>query len=126
MKKIIITLIIFAALLGGAYIYMNENGHTFESISNSPNKIGLSVNCGSVNNALATSTVSVKVNNNSSRTHNNVTIRIVAYDKKGNIVKEKETVFLRTLSKHGSLMKVVTLPAKAVSCDCVVLNSSPQ
>jgi len=126
MKKILIALLVLAVVGGGGYIYMIENGYTFDSITNTHNTIDIGVSCGNVENALVTSTVTVTVNNYSSRIHSNVEVRLVAYDKRGNIIKEKNTVFFRDLNEHGSLMKVVTLPAKAVSCDCVVSDSSPQ
>jgi len=124
MKKVIIVILILFCVAGGVYIYLINTGHTNESLLNTPNKIALSVKCGSVENALVTSTVNVRVSNSSNRVHKGVTIRIVAYDKKRNVVREKETVFLRPLPKHGSLSKIVTLPAKTKTCDCVVLRST--
>jgi len=126
MKKALIIILIIACLAGAVYIYLINTGHTNESILNTPNKIALNVKCGEVENMLVTSIVKLTVNNNSSREHKNVTIRVVAYDKKRNTIKEQETVFLRTLTSHGNLTKTVTLPAKTKSCDCVVLNSTPQ
>lgn len=123
-KKWIVLLLI--ALIGAiAFIYLSQNGYNTNSILNTPETIDLSVNCSQVNNLLITSEVTVTVQNNSSRTHNDVTVRLTAYDENNNIVKEKTTTFERTLEPNGSLSKPVSLPAKAKRCDCVVESSHP-
>lgn len=110
---------------GGIYIYLTQNGHNLESILNTPDKIDLSVNCSAVESLILTSTVEITVNNSSSRSHKNVTVHVTAYDKKGNIIKQKDPVFVRNLGPNASLSKTITLPAKTVECDCVILDSDP-
>lgn len=126
MKKFLIFLLTVALIGSGVYIYLIQNGHNLESIMNTPDKIDLSVNCDDMENLLLTTTVQVKVNNLSSRSHKDVKVKITAYDADGNIVKQKDISFLRELGPKGDMSKPVTLPAKTVSCDCVVLDSNPQ
>ncbi len=103
-----------------------KNGIKLDSVINSPETIDLSVSCSSVNDLMLTSTVEVSVMNNSSRTHNDVTVRITGYDAEGNITKEKTTTFDRTLDANSSFSKSVFLPAKTVNCDCSLVSSNPQ
>lgn len=126
MKRLLIVLLTLALIGSGIYIYLIQNGHNLDSILNTPDKINLRVECSEVENLLLTSTVNIRVKNLSSRTHENVVIRITAYDKNGDIVKQKETTFLRTLEANESMTKPVTLPAKTSTCDCVVLDSDPK
>ncbi len=126
MKKGIFTLLVFSLIAAIGFIIMQQNGIKTDSIINTPETIDLTVNCSEVNNLLITSQVTVEVLNNSSRTHNNVTVRITGYDKNGDITKEKETTFDRTLAPNGSLSKPITLPAKTKSCKCALVSSSPQ
>lgn len=126
MKKILIVLLVVALIAALAYIIMQKNGVKLDSIINSPETIDLTVNCSDVNNLLITSEVTVEVLNNSTRTHNNVTVRITGYDANGNITKEKETTFYRTLEPYGSLKKPITMPAKTKTCNCVLVSSDPQ
>ncbi len=126
MKKFFVFILILALAGGGIYFYLTQNGHNMESIMNTPDKIDLSVNCSAVESLILTSTVDVTVENSSSRTHKNVTVHVTAYDKKGNIIKQKDNTFARTLGPNASLSKTITLPAKTVDCDCVILDSDPQ
>lgn len=105
---------------------MQKNGIKTDSILNTPETIDLTVNCSAVTNLLITSEVTVEVLNNSSRTHNDVTVRITGYDSNGNITKEKETTFNRTLSPNGSLSKPISMPAKTKTCNCALVSSNPQ
>ena len=93
---------------------------------NIPQTIDLTVSCSEIGNFLVASETSVTVRNNSSRVHKNVTVRLTAYDKKGNIIKEKTTTFERVLEANSSLSKPVGLPAKAKRCDCIIESSNPQ
>lgn len=125
MKKIIL-IFLFLFLLGIiGYLIMLNKGFDPSDVMNTPKTIDLSVDCSDLTNLLLTSTVNVTVSNNSSRTHNNVTIHLIGYDSNGNIIKEKTTTFARTLKPNGSLTKPMTLPAKTKSCDCIVKNSEP-
>jgi hypothetical protein len=125
MKKIIL-IFLFLTLLGIiGYLVMLNKGFDPSDVMNTPKTIDLSVDCSDLTNLLLTSTVNVTVSNNSSRTHNNVTIHLIGYDSNGNIIKEKTTTFARTLKPNGKLTKPMTLPAKTSSCDCMVKNSDP-
>lgn len=126
MKKTLIIFLVVALIVAIAYIIMQENGIKTDSIINTPETIDLTVNCSEVNNLLITSEVTVEVLNNSLRTHNDVTVRITGYDENGNITKEKETTFDRTLAPNGSLSKPITLPAKTKTCNCALVSSNPQ
>jgi hypothetical protein len=123
MKKLLITLLFVALIAAIAYIILLKNGHDLDSIVNTPKTIDISVQCPKVENMLLTSLVNVTVVNNSNRIHNNVTVRLTAYDEKNNIIKQKEVKFDRILDPNGSLSKPVTLPVKAKTCDCVVESS---
>ncbi len=125
MKKFLIILLILALLSAGAYIFLAKHGYDTNSILNTPQTINLSVSCSDVTNLLVTSEITVTVQNNSSRTHNDVTVRLTAYDGDNNIIKEKTTTFDRTLESNGTLSKSVTLPAKTKRCDCVIESSNP-
>ena len=126
MKKKFILLLSFALIAAIAYIIIQKNGVKVDSLINSPDTIDLTVNCSEVNNLLITAGVTVEVLNNSSRTHNNVTVRITGYDANGNITKEKVTTFERTLEPNGSLKKPITMPAKTKTCNCSLVSSNPQ
>jgi hypothetical protein len=123
MKNLIIGLLAIALVGSGIYIYMTKNGHTTESIMNTAKTINLEVDCTSIESKLLTAGVTVAVMNNSDDAYKNVEVRITAYDEAGDIVKQKNTTFLRDLEANGEFSKVVTVPAKTKSCDCVILNS---
>ena len=125
MKKLFKFILVIALIGAGIYIYMIQKGHNLESILNTPKKIELRANCSEIENLLVTSTANLTVTNLFERTHNNVTVRITAYDKDDNIVKQKNIVFERTLEPNSSLSKPILLPIKTKKCNCVILNSSP-
>jgi hypothetical protein len=125
MRKIFLFFLVLTLLGIIGYLVMVNKGFDPSDVINTPKTIDLSVDCSDLTNLLVTSTVNVTVSNNSSRTHNNVTIHLIGYDSDGNIIKEKTTTFARTLEPNGSLTKPMTLPAKARSCDCIVKNSEP-
>jgi hypothetical protein len=126
MKKILITLLTIAAIGLVAFFVLESKGYKGSSILNTPETIDLSVSCSQPTNLLVTSEVTVSVQNNSSRTHNNVTVRVTAIDSDGNVIKEKTTTFDRTLEPNGSFSKLITVPAKAKSCNCVLESSDPE
>jgi uncharacterized protein YcfL len=126
MKKTLITLLVIVLISAIAYIIMQKNGIKIDSIINTPETIDLTVRCSAVNNLLITSEVTVEVLNNSSRTHNNVTVRITGYDEYGTIIRNKETTFDRTLAPNGSLTKLITMPAKTKTCNCELVSSNPE
>lgn len=131
---------ILGLLALGTFIFLDKNpdirnsieseikrsGQTPNSIFNSPKMAGLSVACGDVANLALAAEVLVKVRNDSDRTHNDVNVRIISFDKNGNIINEKLTTFDRSLHAHSELIKPVTLKAKARSCKCILENSNPQ
>ncbi len=125
MKKLFKFIVVIALIGAGIYIYMIQKGHNLESILNTPKKIELRVSCSDIENLLVTSTANLTVTNLYERTHTNVTVRITAYGSDGNILKQKNIVFERTLEPNGSLTKPILLPAKTKKCDCVILDSTP-
>ena len=126
MKKLLVTFLIIALLAAIGYIIMQEKGYNSDALMNIPQTIDLTVSCSEIGNFLVASETSVTVRNNSSRVHKNVTVRLTAYDKKGNIIKEKTTTFEMVLEANSSLSKPVGLPAKAKRCDCIIESSNPQ
>lgn len=122
--RLFVTLLVLALIGAGVYIFLLKNGYTEQSMINRPLYYDLSVECSEITNLLVASEVDVTVRSNA-RTHNNVTVLITAYDKTGNITKQKRTTFDRTLDANGYLSKPVTLPANAKHCDCVIESSNP-
>ena len=125
MKNILIFLLLLALLAMGGYIFLAENGHNMESILNAPKRIALKVDCSAVEDLLVTSTVTVTVSNGSSYTHNNVRVKVTAYDEAGGVLKEKEALFSRSLPPDEKISKPITLPSQTQKCDCVILDSDP-
>jgi len=125
MKRFFIFILLVALVGAGIVIYMMRQGHDFESILNTPDKYDLRIECSDVENLLLTTTVNATVRNTSDRKHEDITIRITGYDSDGIITKQKETTFLRVLGPQEDMMKPITLPAKTVSCDCIIISSNP-
>jgi len=123
MKKIIIAVLAIGLLASGAYIYLSKNGYNSESILNMPNKFGLNVECTDIDNLLLTATIDLTVINNSSKTHENVVVHLTAYDKNGNILKQKDVKVKGKLKTNEELYKTATIPAKTEKCDCVIQSS---
>lgn len=105
---------------------MTQKGHNLESIVNTPKKIELKAECSDLKNLLIVSTVNLTIKNLYNRTHRNVTSKVTAYDKNGDIIKQRTIVFDETLEANSNLSKVIRLPYKTKSCDCIVLNSNPK
>ncbi len=98
----------------------------FTKYNNSSVSIGtidLRANCSGVTRLAITATVSVGVENLTSRPHNNVTVKVMAFDKNGDFFKDVYTTFDRTLQPNGSLSKIVFLPAKTHRCTCEIVSS---
>lgn len=125
MKKLLKFILVIILLFAGFYIYMSQKGHTLQSILNTPKKIELKAECSNFENLIITSSVNLTVTNLFTRTHNSVTVQVIAYDKNNGIVKQKNVVFENTLNPKSSLSKIVLLPAKAKSCECIVVDSNP-
>ena len=120
--KAFIRLLLIVLVLGGIALYFfSQYNHT----SLTPQTIDLTVDCSEVDNVLVTSTVNVAVKNLSSRSHNDISVKIEAFDEAGNRLKEKFTTFSRTLSPNSIFDKPVTLPAGTKRCDCTVVSSHP-
>ncbi len=115
-------LLLFVLLIGGIVLYVvsRHNNTSF-----TPQTIDLTVDCSDLENVLVTSTVNVVVKNLSSRSHNDVSVKIVAFDEAGKVLKEKYTTFSRTLSPDSNFDKPVTLPAETKRCDCKIVSSHP-
>ncbi len=90
-----------------------------------PQTIDLTVDCSDLENVLVTSTVNVVVQNLSSRSHKDISVKIVAFDEAGKVLKEKYTTFSRTLAPKSIFDKPVTLPAETKRCDCKIVSSHP-
>ncbi|WP_420149351.1 hypothetical protein [Spirosoma sp.] len=120
--KVFIRLILVIAVVGGVLLYaMSRRNNT----SFTPQTIDLAVDCSDLANVLVTSTVNVDVRNLSSRSHNDISVQIRAFDNDGNMLKEKYTTFSRTLLPNSHFDKPVTLPAETKRCDCKVVSSQP-
>lgn len=120
--KAFFRLLLIVVVLGGIILYVVSR-HNNTSLS--PQTIDLQVDCSDLENILVTSTVNVSVKNLSSRSHNDISVKLVAYDKEGKMLKEKYTTFSRTLSPNSIFDKPVTLPAETKRCDCKIVSSHP-
>ena len=120
--KALLRLLLLLVVVGGLVLYVIS---VRNNTSLTPQTIDLAVDCSDLNNLLVTSTVNVDVRNLSSRSHNDITVNITAFDEAGNIVKEKTTTFSRTLAPHSNFDKPVTLPAETKRCDCKIVSSHP-
>ena len=120
--KAFFRLLLIILVLGGIALYVvsRRNNTSF-----TPQTIDLTVDCQNVDNILVTSTVNVAVKNLSSRSHNDISVKIVAYDEAGKVLKEKYTTFSRTLAPNSIFDKPVTLPAETKRCDCTIVSSHP-
>ena len=120
--KALIRLILIIVVLGGIILYVVSK---WNNTSFTPQTIDLTVDCSEIDNVLVTSTVNVVVKNLSSRSHDDVSVKIIAFDEAGHVVKEKYTTFTRTLAPHSNFDKPVTLPAQTKRCDCKIVSSHP-
>lgn len=120
--KALVRFILVALILGGLILYGVSR---YNNTSLSPQTIDLTVDCSDLENVLVTSTVNVVVSNLSSRSHNDVSVKVVAFDEAGKVLKEKYTTFSRTLSPNSNFDKPVTLPAGTKRCDCKIVSSHP-
>lgn len=125
MNKPLKFILVIVLLFAGFYIYMLQKGHNLQSILNTPKKIELKAECSNFENLVITSSVNLTVTNLFTRTHNNVTVQVTAYDKDNGIVKQKNVVFENTLNPKSNVSKIVLLPAKAKRCECIVVDSTP-
>ncbi|GAA4449996.1 hypothetical protein GCM10023189_09940 [Nibrella saemangeumensis] len=120
--KALVRILLFVLLIGGAlYLFAKLSNTTL-----SPETIDLTVDCPPVDDMLVTATVDVTVSNRSTRSHKDVSVKIIAYDEGGKVIREKYTTFDRTLAPHASFSKPVTLPARTQRCSCEVVSSNPE
>ncbi|MCK8494474.1 MULTISPECIES: hypothetical protein [Spirosoma] len=120
--KALIRLVLIVLVIGGIAIYFFSQ---YNNTSFKTQTIDLAVDCSDVDNVLVTSTVNVVVKNLSSRSHDDISVKIEAFDESGNQLKEKFTTFSRTLLPNSSFDKPVTLPAGTKRCDCKIVSSHP-
>ncbi|MVM38039.1 hypothetical protein GO730_11290 [Spirosoma sp. HMF3257] len=120
--KALVRLILIVVILGGIILFIVSK---LNNTSLSSQTIDLRVDCSEVDNVLVTSSVNVVVKNLSSRSHKDVSVKIIAFDEAGNQLKEKYTTFTRTLAPNSSFDKPVTLPADTKRCDCKIVSSHP-
>ena len=120
--KLLVRIVLFVVILGGITLFVisRQNNTSFL-----PETIDLTVDCSNLDNILVTSTVNVAVQNLSNRSHKDISVKIVAYDDAGKILKEKYTTFSRKLDPKSIFDKPVTLPAETKRCDCKVVSSHP-
>ena len=120
--KALIRLLLIVVVIGGVVLYVvsRKNNTSF-----SPQTIDLAVDCSDLDNMLVTSSVNVSVRNQSLRSHSDISIKLTAFDKSGNILKEKFTTFSRTLLPSSYFDKPVALPAGTKRCDCKIVSSRP-
>jgi hypothetical protein len=124
MKKLFFTIIILALAFCIAYIILQKNGFNDNAIINIPKTIDITVSCSEIRNLIVTSEADITISNSSSRSYNNVTIRVTGYDKNGDITKAKSITLDRTLEPNSSLTRPVTFPARTKSCKCVIESSN--
>ncbi|GAB4017766.1 hypothetical protein [Spirosoma koreense] len=120
--KALVRLILFLVVIGGIGLYIMSwsNNTSFK-----PQTIDLAVDCSDLTDVLVTSTVNVDVKNLSSRSHDNISVQVRAFDGDGKLLKEKYTTFSRTLLPKSHFDKPVTLPAQTKRCDCKIVSSNP-
>ncbi|MCF6185003.1 MAG: hypothetical protein L3J56_10375 [Bacteroidales bacterium] len=131
MKKLLTIVLAVALIAAIAYIYMLKSGFDFKTFLNKNNpktaikRVELRVKCPNLQNLLVTSTVEVTVKNMYKRKHNNVRVRVKAYDKNKKLIKNKIISFYDTLQPYDSLIRPILLPGKARTCKCAIIDSKP-
>ncbi|WP_018620544.1 hypothetical protein [Spirosoma luteum] len=120
--KSLVRIVLLVVILGGIALFVISRQN---NTSLSASTIDLSVDCSDVENVLVTSTVNVAVHNLSTRSHKDISVKIVAFDAAGTMLKEKYTTFSRTLDPKSIFDKPVTLPAETKRCDCKIVSSHP-
>jgi hypothetical protein len=115
-------------LLLGVLVFavIRSKGISMEAALALPETIGLSVECGSVENMLVTSMVALQISNRSDRIHDAITIRVNGTDKWGSEVISKLITLEEPLGPSMQLKRPVSLPAKVKSCTCEVVDSNPR
>ena len=120
--KSLVRIVLLVILVGGVALFIISRQNNTSLL---PETIDLTVDCSNLDNILVTSTVNVAVQNLSSRSHKDISVKIVAFDEAGKVLKEKYTTFSRTLDPKSIFDKPVTLPAETKRCDCKIVSSHP-
>lgn len=120
MKKLIISILVIAVIVLSVFLFMQSQGHDVNSILNTPSTLSVDISCQDPNNSMVTN---VTVKNNSSDDLTSVRYKIVYFDKRGEKAGEKTGEFLRTLYGGDQMTKIVTLPLKAKTCNCIVTGA---
>lgn len=124
MKKFIIAILILALLGAVIIIYLQNQGYDIESVIENPESIAVSASCSPVTDLLLATETNLTITNNSSSALNSVMVKIKGYDANGELVKEKTTTFTRTLYPKSTLTKPITMPARTIRCECLVISSN--
>jgi uncharacterized protein YcfL len=118
MKKLFTAVLIILVLALTGYIILRESGYDFNSISNLPSTSQIQISCSNPELSMVT----VTVMNTSNTDFTTVKYKVIYFDRHGNQAGEKTGEFLRSLRGQESLTKVVTVPLKAKSCQCIVTD----
>lgn len=114
------------ALVGiGVFVLLRFTGKSLEAALALPKTYGLSAECGPVTTILLASAANVRVENRSDKTHNGVTVRVKGYDRNGTEVVSKLVTMLESIPSYKSYTQPITLPGRARSCTCEVVDSNP-
>lgn len=112
-------------MIAVGFYFLKEKGYNLDSILNKTKTYELTAECSNIENLVVTSVTELTVTNKGNKNQNDVVVRLTAYDKNNDIIKQKNIRFERTLQANSSLSKPITLPSKAVKCNCVILDSQP-
>lgn len=121
--KVLFRLLVFILVVGGIALFVVSK---YNNTSLKPETIDLTVDCSDLDNILVTKAVNVTVKNLSSRSHKDVSVKIVAFDAAGKVIQEKFTTFSRTLPAHSIYDKPVTLSTATKRCNCTIVDSHPE
>ena len=118
MRRFLIGLLVIIIIGLSFLLYMTSQGHDLKSLMNTPDTINVQIGCTQPSAAMTTITVANRSNNS----YNRVKYKIIYHNRKGEKAGEKTGEFIRTLLPNNSLTKVVVLPLKAKTCECIVVS----
>ena len=121
----VIAILASALLLAMGYIILNETGSK-TGIDVVDKKIfnDVSVDCSELTKTLLSSKLNVKVSNRSATTLESVSVQAIAYDKKGEIIKEKTRDLNETLPPGRTIHRTINFPKKTVKCKCLLITTT--
>lgn len=125
LKRVSLTFLILLLIGATGIIILQQQGHNLNSILNTPQTINITATCSEVTNLLLKSETTLTITNSSSNSFDNVTVRVISYDRNNNKIEEKLVSFSRTLPPNSFLSKPVFVSTKTVRCESIVENSSP-